>query len=59
MCKNKFVKTQRLAGYLMLNGFVLLRMDKDRLNPKKDIYIFKNTDGIEEAIDSYTTIYKK
>lgn len=54
----KFIKTQRLAGYLMLNGFVLLKMDKDKKNKKYDIYIFKNKTGIEDAIDKYKRTYK-
>lgn len=54
----KFIKTQRLAGYLMLNGFVLLKMDKDKKNKKYDIYIFKNETGIEDAIDKYKRTYK-
>ena len=58
MRDKKFIKTQRLAGYLMLNGFVLLKMDKDKKNKKYDIYIFKNEMGIEDAIDKYKRTYK-
>lgn len=53
----KFVKTQKLAGYLMLNGFKFLRVDDDRNNPDYKIYIFRNENGIEEAIDSYKEKY--
>ncbi|MBF7811563.1 DUF5659 domain-containing protein [Clostridium beijerinckii] len=49
----KFVRTQKLAGYLMLQGFKFLRDDIDRNNPNYKIYIFKNQDGIETAIDNY------
>jgi hypothetical protein len=55
MCK--FVKTQKLAGYLMMNGFRLLRMDKDRTNPIYDIYFFEKREGLEEAIDEYKVKY--
>lgn len=57
MTATKFVKTQKLAGYLMLNGFKFLRADDDRNNPEYKIYIFKNEDGIEEAIDDYKEQY--
>lgn len=53
----KFVKTQKLAGYLMLNGFKFLRSDDDRNNPDYKIYIFKNDDAIEKAIDDYKEKY--
>lgn len=53
----KFVKTMQLAGYLMLNGFKFLRSDDDRNNPIYKIYIFKNEDGIEDAIDRYKVEY--
>lgn len=49
----KFVKTKKLCGYLLMQDFTLLRVDKDRNNPNFKIYIFKNQEGIEEAIDDY------
>ncbi len=57
MSEIKFVKTMRLAGYLMLNGFKFLRSDDDRNNPVYKIYIFKKEEGIEEAIDRYKVEY--
>lgn len=57
MAAIKFVKTQKLAGFLMLNGFKFLRADDDRNNPIYKIYIFKNEEGIEEAIDRYKVEY--
>lgn len=57
MTATKFVKTQKLAGYLMLQGFKFLRSDDDRNNPDYKIYIFKNEDGIEDAIDDYKKEY--
>lgn len=57
MSNIKFVRTQRLAGFLMFNGFKFLRSDDDRNNPEFKIYIFKNEDGIEKAIDDYKDKY--
>lgn len=55
MCK--LIKTQRLAGWLMLNGYTLLRMNEDKNNTNFDIYIFKKENGIEEMIDRYKEKY--
>ena len=41
----------------MLNGYTLLRMDKDRKNPQYDIYIFQKEDGLETMIDQYKVQY--
>lgn len=57
MPTTKFVKTQKLAGYLMLQGFKFLRSDDDRNNPDYKIYIFRNDEGIEDAIDDYKKEY--
>ena len=53
----KFVRTQKLAGYLMMQGFKFLRSDDDRNNTDYKIYIFRNDEGIENAIDSYKEKY--
>ena len=55
--KTKFVKTQRLAGWLMFQGFHFLRSDIDRNNTSKYIYIFENSEGLENEIDNYTELY--
>lgn len=55
MCK--LVKTQRLAGWLMYQGYILLRKDKDRKNSNYDIYIFEFKEGIEDEIDNYVKLH--
>ena len=55
--KTKFVKTQRLAGWLMFQGFHFLRSDIDRNNTTKYIYIFENSKGLEDEIDNYKKLY--
>lgn len=55
MCK--LIKTSRLAGWLMYQGYILLRTDKDRNNPIYDIYVFKSQDGIEDEINNYVKIH--
>lgn len=54
---HKLIKTQKLAGFLMMNGYKLLRMNDDKNNPIYKIYIFRNDDGIELMIDKYKEQY--
>lgn len=56
MCK--LIKTQRLAGWLMYKGFILLRTDKDRNNPRYDIFVFKFDEGIEDEINNYVKLHQ-
>ncbi|MDP4143113.1 MAG: DUF5659 domain-containing protein [Bacillota bacterium] len=55
--KIKFVKTQKLAGWLMFQGFHFLRSDSDRNNPSKAIYIFEYKEGIEDEINNYKNLF--
>lgn len=51
--KARKIFSQRLAGYLMQRGFVLARMDKDVKCPNRNIFIFKDTEQLSDAMDSY------
>lgn len=46
------VYNQRLAGYLMLNGFPLIEISKNRRTNKND-FIFANTQSLHEKITEY------
>ena len=59
MGKIKYIFTQRLAGYLMFKGFVLLKMTDDLKNPSKHIFIFNESEEIRKAIDDYSMIKNK
>lgn len=55
---DKNVKTitiwsQKLAGYLMLNGFVLVDMRKDKYGTDKNVFFFNNSDAIRKKIKQY------
>ena len=50
---SRIIYSQRLAGYLMLRGFVLLRMDKNAKFPTRNIFIFKDTPTLNEAVEAY------
>lgn len=46
------IYNQRLAGYLMMNGFPLLRIVQDRRTGKDD-YLFPNTDLLHDYVDRW------
>ena len=48
------VYNQRLAGYLMLNGFPLIEICKNKRTNKND-FIFANTDSLHNCIEKYQT----
>jgi hypothetical protein len=51
---NFFVKSQKLAGYLMMRGFVLKGLKPDIINnTKRNIFIFNNTQELIYAINDY------
>lgn len=53
--KNLFtVYNQRLAGYLMLNGFPLLKLSENKRTGKND-FIFANVPILHEYIDKWQT----
>ena len=51
--ENYVVFSQRLAGFLMLKGFRLVRTERNMKFEKKNVFIFKKSDELEEAIDEY------
>lgn len=57
--KNFFVKSQKVAGYLMMRGFVLcgLKPDAD-INSRRNIFIFKNSPELVCAISDYKLLKK-
>lgn len=48
------VYNQRLAGYLMLNGFPLLRLSENKRTGKND-FIFANVPLLHDYIDKWQT----
>jgi len=50
--KNYFIKSQKVAGYLMQRGFVLCGMKPD-LESIRNIFIFKNSYELISAINDY------
>lgn len=53
------VFSMRLAGYLMLQGFVLEDIAPNRKTPDKRVFFFKDGDEIQEAIATYLLTHKR
>ncbi|MGG1600963.1 DUF5659 domain-containing protein [Paenibacillus naphthalenovorans] len=47
------IKSQRLAGYLMMRGFVLKGMGENDRYPGRNVFFFKNSPELVQAIESY------
>ena len=54
----KYIFSQRLAGYLMFRGFVLLKMCDDLKDRRKHVFIFNESDELRQAIDDYAKLKK-
>ena len=47
------IYSQKLAGYLMQRGFVLIDMKEDIKPTGRNVFLFKNTPQLQSAIDEY------
>ena len=52
--KFKYVFSLRLAGYLMMNGFRILRINHNLQKYGKDVYVFEDSEEICKAMEKYT-----
>lgn len=52
------ILSQRMAGWLMGNGFVLLGIKKDMKNPNKHIFIFNDTELLRNTMAKYNEFRK-
>lgn len=50
---NYTIYSPKLAGYLMLKGFVLVGMEKHKNHPNKNVFFFKDSVRLQEAINGY------
>ena len=51
--KYEYVKSLRLAGWLMFNGFRILRINHNLKVEGKDIYVFEQSEKLSECIFEY------
>jgi hypothetical protein len=45
------IYSQKVAAKLMLQGFVLQGMDKNKNNPRKNIFYFKDSDELRNTLN--------
>lgn len=50
----EYVRSMRLAGYLMMHGFRIYAVQKDKFNPAFDVYVFKKSRELSSAIVDYS-----
>ncbi len=55
----KAIFSQRLAGYLLMKGFVLAESRKDYKNPEKNIFFFYESVELLNAMTEYTHFTSK
>ena len=53
------VKTQVLASYLMNKKFRLIKLQKDRKDENRNVYLFKDSKELRDAITEFTKQNKK
>ena len=51
--KYKCIYNPQVAGYLMMNGMHLKRIERNLDRPWTNVYLFEDKNEIEELIDKY------
>ena len=51
--KDYIIFNQRLAGYLMQQGFILLNMKESKSNKGKNVFVFRESQELLNAVDNY------
>ena len=54
--KFKYFFSLRLAGFLMMNGFRILRINHNLQKKDKDVYVFENSKELCKTVEKYTLI---
>ena len=57
--KYKCIYNMRLAGFLMMNGIRILRMDKNLGRPWRNIFIFEDNENVDKLIETYKELKSK
>lgn len=51
--ENKIIFNQKLAGYLMVQGFILKKMERNEKCPDKNVFIFRQSENLGKTIKEY------
>lgn len=54
--KFKYIFSLRLAGFLMMNGFRILRINHNLQKRDKDVYVFENSNELCKMMEKYNEI---
>ena len=54
--KFKYIFSLRLAGFLMMNGFRILRINHNLQKKDKDVYVFENSNELCKTMEKYNEI---
>lgn len=54
--KTNTIFNQRLCGYLMMKGFILVDMKPNNNGSGKNVFYFKESEELLNSIDEYMTI---
>lgn len=57
--KMRTIFSQRLAGYLMTKGFVLVGMEQCRNNSGKNVFYFNDSDELRSTMEDYKASNQK
>lgn len=48
------IRSMNMAGYLMLKGFVLIRMERNyKSNDNRNVFIFHDTEELSKCMEMY------
>ena len=59
MEKFKYIFSLKLAGYLMMHGHRIIRINHNLNVADKDVYVFIDTPELCQAMSEYTNKYSK
>lgn len=51
--KYKIIFNQRLAGYLMMCGFILVKVEPDRDGSGRNVFLFHASEELTKSIEKY------
>ncbi|AEB77410.1 hypothetical protein IRP63_14950 (plasmid) [Clostridium botulinum] len=47
------INSQRMAGWLMFNRFNLVRIESDKRDNSRNVYLFKDTQELRQCMNRY------
>ena len=51
----KYIFSLKMAGWLMLNGFRIIRINHNLQKQNKDVYVFINSKELENCMETYSS----